>query len=585
MKHFLVKGLLIGLFAALGGACSADEAGGPAGGDTPREKPKGCTGKCDGPTDLFVSPWQMDLAAANAIWPGPVAITKAEDAYTVLVDLGDVKFPAPTHLFGAPVNVIPYSNDDNVVDAAGVTHARGDFVIAQAFPPGVIGISVKNHRPEHRTLSPQDIQSNIKEQVKLQDTHIQIVVGVERDGQPGAITLNNPQNYEGGLFGNKVYSMIFLKPAWPSYLDANQIKAFNDNLRTMITAFNAVSDFPGDYNGGDPLAAHDIGRLETHVVKMVQAITGDTDAQAFFEDPKNLVYCAELAFLGMSAGMHFPLNADTFVPLVGQATWDAFVAEVDKHNAGQPSAFTTMNDNDKVKYVKLTLAPETLKSAWSYSPDPAVERLKLAFKPMTMADMLEQFLRTHVPREQLGEQLAPVQGQLLEAMKPGILEAMSMDQMPASDPRRQAVEQLFGALVNVVKTPHASYAAFRAAIEPLLEQARKVTGPRDDSGTGYFVPPSLFHVVAQGKHPGGLLGLKYVGHGVHLSATRLPAAPPPADPSDDGELVVVPPNSPMGSSCRASCGGSAPSGNCWCDAACSQYGDCCSDYAAECAAQ
>lgn len=51
---------------------------------------------------------------------------------------------------------------------------------------------------------------------------------------------------------------------------------------------------------------------------------------------------------------------------------------------------------------------------------------------------------------------------------------------------------------------------------PLLDQARQITGPRGD-GNGLFTPPSLFHVVAQGKQPGGLLGLEYVGHGVHFS--------------------------------------------------------------------
>jgi hypothetical protein len=270
------------------------------------------------------------------------------------------------------------------------------------------------------------------------------------------------------------------------------------------------------------------------------------------------------------------------VPLVGQPTWDAFVGEIDKHTAGQPSAFDSMNDNTRVKYVDLTVAPDDLGPAWSYAPDAQAESQKLAFKPMTMADIIQHFLRTHVPREQLGEQLAPVQGQLLEAMKPGLLEAMAMDQLPDTDPRRQAVEQLFTALVNVVKTSYESYAAFQAALEPLMEQARAITGPRDDSGTGYFVPPSLLHVVAQGKHPGGLIGLTYVGHGIHFSAARLPDAPPPADPTDDGQLESVPGENPYAKSCEASCGGSSPDGSCWCDDLCSQYGDCCSDIAEKC---
>ena len=176
--------------------------------------------------------------------------------------------------------------------------------------------------------------------------------------------------------------------------------------------------------------------------------------------------------------------------------------------------------------------------------------------------------------------MAPVQGNLLQAMKPGLLEAMAMDQIPAEDPRRQAIDQLFGALVDVVSTPHADYAAFQTALAPLIAQARQVTGPRDDMGTGYFVPPSLFHVVAQGKHQGGILGLDYVGHGLHASVTRKSA--PVEQEQEDPGLAVVPTENPFASSCASSCGGSSPDGSCWCDESCAEYGDCCSDISTQC---
>jgi hypothetical protein len=35
-------------------------------------------------------------------------------------------------------------------------------------------------------------------------------------------------------------------------------------------------------------------------------------------------------------------------------------------------------------------------------------------------------------------------------------------------------------------------------------------------------------------------------------------------------------------SCAGNCGGAAPDKSCYCDAACTQYGDCCGDYAAQC---
>src|SRR5690349_1425268 len=137
--------------------------------------------------------------------------------------------------------------------------------------------------------------------------------------------------------------------------------------------------------------------------------------------------------------MIMPLNATTFVPLVGEETWAAFVAQVNAHEAGMPSAFTELNRNTYARYVDLELAPEDLRAAASYAPaDRAeVDAQRLAFRPMTMADIIEQFLRTHLPRATMGESIAPVQAAMLGRMKPGLLEAMGMDRVPAEDPRRK----------------------------------------------------------------------------------------------------------------------------------------------------
>jgi hypothetical protein len=445
--------------------------------------------------------------------------TKAEDAYKVNVTVGDKTIPAATHLFGKPVNVIPYSNEDNVKTADNATFARGDQAIAKVYKPGQVGIAVKHHRSEYPTLdlNGADPQS-LKEHFKLQDTHIEVVVGVKRDGQDGAITLNNPQSYEDGAFGDEQYAMIFLKPAYPSYLNEAQVKAFENNVRTMLVGFNAVTEFPGDYNGGDPLGARNPTEVREYVKQMVLAINGSEAARAWFRESANMVYCAELAFLSFSAGLIAPLNDETMIPLVGAAEWTKFQTFITKHNAGESTPFTELNSNERVKYIRdLTVAPRDLKTAGSYGG--AGETEKLALQPLTMSDMIEDFMRLHIPREQLGESLAPAQGGLLAAMRPGLIEQMGMDQLPATDPKRIAVDGLYDKIVAAVGKSYGSYAEFRSAVEPLLGQARAITGPRGDTGEGLFVPPSLFHTAAQGKHA-GLLKFEYQGHGVHVSAVK-----------------------------------------------------------------
>ncbi len=519
--------------------------------------------------------YEADLVKYNSIYG--TRFTSLDDAFTVKVKVGTTIIPAPTHLFGETVNVIPYSNEDNVRTAENRVFKRGDSVIAQVFKKGQLGIAVKHHRSQFPELDlATGSKAELKEHLKLQDTHIEIVVGVERDGKPGAITVNNPQDYEEGKFGDEEYAMIFLRPVYPGYLNAAQQKAFEDNTRTMLLGFNAVTNFPNDYNGGDPLGARDPDKVRESVKQMVLAINGSEEAREWFQDPQHQVYCAELAFLSFSAGLIVPLNDASMIPLVGASEWTLFKDSVARHNAGEETAFLNLNANKRVGLVRdLALAPDDLRTAASYGP--SAEANKLALVPLTSADIIEEFLRTHIPREIAGEALAPAQGAILAAMRPGLMEQMSLDQLPPSDPRRVAVDTLFDKLVAAVGTSYANYAAYRTAIEPLLVQARQLTGPRGDSGEGLFVPPSIFHVAAQGKRK-GLLSFQYEGHGIHVSAVRRiagPGATPNAQPTPVSQIATT-------VSCVGACGGLA-AGGCYCDQRCgTDPAGCCSDFAAAC---
>ncbi len=602
--------------ALLGGAllfgCDGGEDSEPAPGEQP--PPSGgdeqvCVGKCDGLTTApDQSRYTVDLAKANAVWArGGAPVEHLADLYAVTIKLpGGQAIKAASHLFGGPVVPIPYHDQDGdaVRDAADNLVGQGDRELARFFPPGAIGYAIKHHRPEKRTLDFGALSgggasaSALKEDMKLQDTHIELVVGVRRPlGDrlvDGVITLNNPQTYQRGRFGDEVYSMVFVRPRLPAYAPVELRGAFEDNIRTMMVAFNAVSKFPGDYNGGDPLAASTPDKVREHVRQMVLAIAGEPDAQtaarAWFTKQENMIYCAELAHVSTSAGLLVPINRAGLVDsgLVDAATYDRFVEVLAAHDRGEATPLTDLNDNHLAKFVEVTAAPADLKPLPSYGD--AGEATRLAFRPLTMVEIVEGFLKTHIPRNDPrlgGEALAPLQAAVLQAMKPGLFEAMGMDdplyqsmvdeargrieslqedlndpeldaarqteleaeaadwrrrlgeaeaQLDAVRTRRQGVEQLFAAFVQTIGKQYEDYAAFRQALAPLLATARTLAGPRDDSGTGFFVPPSALHLVAQANcdgddRCGGLIGLDYVGHGVHLSMVRLNDIPPPPPPA------------------------------------------------------
>ena len=606
-----IRELMMGAALATSWAC-ADESStkvepAPAPGD---ETP--CIGKCDSADSVVdTSRYTVDLEVANAIWAsgGPKAETLA-DLYTVAVKLPNgMATKAPTHLFGGPVVPVPYHDEDgpHVVDAKGQVIYQGDRELARFFGPDDIGYAIKHHRPESRILDFGQLTGGasadaLKEDLKLQDTHIELVVGVMRpvgdsgDLEPGVITLNNPQSYQDGRFGDEVYSMVFVKPAYPAYLPAELQGSFRDNIRTMMLGFNAVSKFPGDYNGGDPLAASTPDKVRFHVAQMVKAIAGDAEARGWFRDPANMIYCAELAHVATSAGVLVPLNKAGLVDsgLVDNATYTTFAQLIDAHNNGDRTPFTDLNSNQYAQYVWGTMADEGLRALPEYSPD-AGEKDKLGFRPMTIVEIVEGFLKTHLPRNEPalgGEALAPVQAAVLVAMKPALYETMGIDttlhdsivtgiedslsrvaedlanldleddaleasvranleaeqaQLQIDLAKAKAVQQalaakqagmdiFFDQLVSVIGKSYGSYDEFRATVAPLLAQARTLASPRGEDGNGFFVPPSALHLIAQKNcdgdlRCGGLLGLDYVGHGIHMSAVAVAAPPPVVAPS------------------------------------------------------
>lgn len=215
-------------------------------------------------------------------------------------------------------------------------------------------------------------------------------------------------------------------------------------------------------------------------------------------------------------------------------------------DALESKAFLAENKNKNAALVAVQMAPESLK--------PMSERLGmqlkpgipegqpfgegLALRPMTMADLLEQFVKGHVVRdrgpdavltEPEAKALAQAQGQLLRGTYDGLLEAMSLNEQPDEDDARKAaragVKALFDQVVAVVETPFLRYADFRAALAGPLEKARMASGPRPD-GSGAFMPPHAFllHGLKRMPNQGGLLGVEIVGHAMHESMLK-PKAP------------------------------------------------------------
>ena len=542
MDAAFCRSTLIALsLAATTVGCTAEKTPTQTGDDAEPPSADRCFGKCDSFDDENTSDWEADLQALGEAFPDPsgnAPIESVDDLYSVVMQLGGQTLTAPTHLFGRQTRVVPYGDIEPVETAGGTTIERRDRAVAKLYRPGEVGIAVKHHRPEHRFFKMSDSTGKLKEQFKLQDTHGMFPIGVERDGAPGAVTMNNPQTYQDGLFGSPDYQMMFFKPVYPGYLEPQQRAMVVDNVRNWLMVMASVTEFPGDYNGNDPLAAASPERVRTYARQGIRAIAGDEEAIEWFSKDENLLYCSELGYMSFTLGARIPMTESYLSDLVDTTTWEAFQAEVKKHNeaiaalqAGEadafaepPSQFEKLNRNDKIRYVELAESiPEQLQPIYEYAPTAEMreqEAKKMAFAPMTAADLVDQFLRIYIPRRKIGEQIAPLQGGLLEQMKPGLFELMGIGRLPEDDPRRQKMDQLYAQLVEIVKTEHEDYEAFRRALKPLLEKARQVTSSRPGAEVSLYAPPSIYHSIAKGTHDGGLIDVRYAGHGIHWNHVR-----------------------------------------------------------------
>ncbi|MBL8949654.1 MAG: hypothetical protein JNK82_02680 [Myxococcaceae bacterium] len=473
------------------------------------------------------SNYTVNFDAANATFNrGANKATKTEDLFTTLVPnpAGGAPMAVPTHYEpGKEIKLIAYDN-------AWGTNQKD---IARFLAPGEVMIAVKHHKPKHAVLGGAG-----KEEVKLDATHIELAVGVmttNADGkkEAGAITLNNPQNYEQGLFGEADYPMIFLKMKFPPGISGADKQAYMDNIRTWLTIANTFTNFPGDYNGGDPLGTRSVSQVKTMGDKLIQAMTGDpaqqAEAMAWLTSADNKVYCAELAHVALNLGISYPLNKSNL-----GARFDAV------KTALESKEFLAKNGNQHAKLVDLTLAPESLKPMQEKLGVTATEPTAaqpfgdgLATRPFTMPNLIEEFVasmatrdlgRTLTPDEAKG--LAAAQTELFKGSRPGIVEAAGLNQMPSTDPRRVGIEALLDGIQGVLAQPFTEYAQFRAAIDPLLAKAGEVAGPRPN-GAGAFFPPHgwLLHALNKAETKGGLIGMEIVGHGLHASHLNEKPAP------------------------------------------------------------
>jgi hypothetical protein len=267
--------------------------------------------------------------------------------------------------------------------------------------------------------------------------------------------------------------------------------------------------------------------------RLLDALGGELEqkhvAREWLDQPANRIYCSELAHVAVNLGIHYPLSR-------------AFLGEryPGVREALETKTFVDDNKNPRARLLDLTLAPDDLVPIMELLGETATEPgvagafgYGLALRPMTMTDLVREYLQL-VEREKWGEKAAaPLQARLFRMIRPGLIEQMGLARLPQEDSRRQAVEQLLEAIETHLATPARSCEEFEEGLQPLLRKAGQMSGPRPD-GSGAFMPPHGWLLHALGRLPpreAGLMGLEVVGYGLHADMLKRRAEGGDAMPS------------------------------------------------------
>lgn len=394
------------------------------------------------------------------------------------------------HLIGykeGEVRVVAY-DDSRGPDQLSLVKAMGERQIA---------ISIKHH-----AQSPSNDHLEI---MKLQCTHAQLVV---RSGNK-VITLNNPQNYQSGLFGDTSYPMIFFTPSFPEQLSREEIIDCEKNIIAWSALINTFSHFPGDYNGGDPLTAKSLQEAHLFGKKVLDAFAGKTEAIQWLEQEDNKLYCAEMVFLALTLGTTFPLNEQFLAPDVLNSLREAFL---DKK-------LSSLNSNPQLSEINIELP------RFSFQPfkQASEEIVKngfgdgLAIQPMLVTDMITSFIKYSVPRKDRGEKCGKYQVELLQHSKLFLKQFLPHQEI--QDPNSK-INILIKKLEVVLMVEYESYEVFQASLKDTLFEIEEEVAIIS-TASNMFIPPHTFLVRALEKKTEnkvkGLLGIDYLGHGIHQS--------------------------------------------------------------------
>lgn len=329
---------------------------------------------------------------------------------------------------------------------------------------------------------------------------------------------NEPGSYHAGMYGDDGFVAIAHRPVFPDFVTPVQARGYTDSMICWMGLLNPFIKFPADYNGGDPTAVHDRATLKTLLKQGLLAALGDRDAIDFLNHPAHMTYCAEYMYINLNTVL-YPFNKAGLTAVLDgdEAEAERILAIQAKHNRREPTILTQpsydvaferalarnpSNPEFDAGNIAMPVVPASLPGLDELMVDNghAVDATSLPLPPFHISHLLRRAFRVMLPRDRGHDprKIAAAQVRMMAYVEVALAQQLGLERAPASDPRRQQLQQFSRLVQQQLAREFETYEAFDQVMDEVLHQAdAMLTGHGDRTR---FVPPSIY--VALGQQDG-----------------------------------------------------------------------------------
>ncbi|MBD1843931.1 hypothetical protein H6F89_11075 [Cyanobacteria bacterium FACHB-63] len=337
--------------------------------------------------------------------------------------------------------------------------------------------------------------------IKNEGHHSSVIVPAQRFRQnqliPSYATLNEPDAYHEGLYGNDGYVAIAQRLRFPNFVASEQARGYINTIICWIALLNPFVQFPDNYSGGDPTRIGNCTQLQELLKNGLLASLGDAKAIAFFNVPANKCYCSEFISVCLNTVLH-PFNKAGLAELLEDAEKaQQILAIQNQQNKRQVNLLSQKTNNPEFKAfnIPMPVVPENLPplNVLMTQQGQSVPN-SLPFPPFSISQVIRRAFHKLLPRNQakpdLNLKIAHAQARLLKSMKPALIQQLGLSNLPETDSKVVAVSQFLDAASDQLNEMPSNQIELEQKINTLMQKADELLIGADDRV--WYVPPRIY---------------------------------------------------------------------------------------------